>query len=57
MIRIILIICSILCLTSCARFDKEKMTFYGYGSYKDADVEMTSKHLFSDLVNIQAIKQ
>lgn len=53
----LLLIVLLIILSGCARFDKSTSTFYGYGTYKDKDVEMTSKPLFSDLVNIQGIKQ
>ena len=56
-LKLLLLGIFLISLTSCARFDKETMTFYGYGRYKDKDVEIESKPLFSDLVNISGIRQ
>lgn len=49
-------VCILLCY-GCAHYDKEKNIFYGYGRYKDSEIEIESKPIFSDLVNISALRQ
>jgi len=43
-------------LTGCCRFDKENKTFYGWGTYKDKDVEMSSNSPIKDMVNLSGLK-
>ncbi len=46
----------ILLLTSCAHYNPDTKTLWGYGKYKDKDVEIESHGLLKDIVNIQGIK-
>ena len=46
----------LLLLSGCARFDKKTTTFYGWGRYKDSDVEMESTPPLADIINVNAVK-
>lgn len=43
-------------LSSCARYDDKTKTFYGWGSYKDNDVEIHSDPPLKDIISVNAVK-
>ena len=55
--KLIIVVAGLIGISSCCHYQPETKTLYGYGKYKDKEVEMECKPLFSDLVNIQAIKE
>ena len=40
-------------LISCASISQDKRTFFGWGSYKDSEIEIKSDHPFKDLVGLK----
>ncbi len=52
----ILVVLVALCLISCAHYNPDTKTLWGYGKYKDKDVEIECHGLLKDIVNIQGIR-
>ena len=52
-----IIIIGLLFLSSCCHYNEKNKTIWGYGKYKDKDVEMECNSPIESLVNLSGINQ